>query len=316
MPTALFVPAALGNATARQFAAEVLAGPDQHFSPAEVQAFLARLDATARDLSRLSEADWDSSLASAWLRVLATLKPPQGQGLPAYMQSPPYPAKRIESILGSYTELKHATILYAKQNYAEYGGGGEEGTPPPVPKGFVEPDPAFWAAMVRLVETAATGFAHYKMLPQELEEYGRLDTFRKDMAFYAALTAKELANEPIADADYERLRLSGLSYMSQPFGPVILDPDQCKSGLVADIHTDTVTRQVLYEATAEPSVMQKTMARVTSVPIWARAGLSTKVRTQNAAAVVSAQADTAPPAVVTVRRAAVRLSTPWARSRV
>jgi len=171
------------------------------------------------------------------------------------MQSPPYPAKRIESILGSYTELKHATILYAKQNYAEYGGGGDEGTPPPVPKGFVEPDPAFWAAMVRLVETAATGFAHYKMLPQELEEYGRLDTFRKDMAFYAALTAKELANEPIADADYERLRLSGLSYMSQPFGPVILDPDQCKSGLVADIHTDTVTRQVLYEATAEPSVM-------------------------------------------------------------
>lgn len=255
MPTALFVPAALGNDTAKQFAAEVLAGPGQEFSPAEVEAVLARLDATAKDLARLSQADWDASLASSWLRVLATLKTPRGQGLPAYMQSPTYPAKRVESILGSYTELKHATVLYAKQNYAEYGSGGDEGTPPPVPKGFVEPAPAFWTAMIRLADTAAAGFAHYKLLPQELEEFGRLDTFRKDLAFYAALAAKELANEPIDEKDYERLRITGLSSMAQPFSPVVLDPEQCRSGLTADIHTDAVTGRVLYEATAEPYVM-------------------------------------------------------------
>jgi hypothetical protein len=255
MPTALFVPAALGNATARDCAAAVLAGPGQGFSPAEVAAFLGRLDATAKDLARIPDPGWYASLASAWLRVLSSLNAAHGQGWPAYMQSPPFPAKRLETILGSYTELKHATLLYAKQNYAEAGSGEEEGTPPPVPKGFVEPDPAFWAAMLRLVDTAMAGFSYYKLLPEELEEYGRLASFRKDMAFYAALAAKELANEPISETDYERLRTGGLSYMTRPFAEVVLEPDQCKSGLTADIHTDAVTGQVLYEATAEPYVM-------------------------------------------------------------
>jgi len=255
MPTALFVPAALGNATARADVAAFLAEPGQHFSQAETEAFLGRLDATAKTLAGLTDADWYGSLAPAWLHVLATLKTGHGQGWPAYMQSRPFPAKRLESFLGSYTELKHATLLYAKQNFAEAGAGEEEGTPPPVPKGFVEPDPDFWSAMLRLVDTAIAGFAHYKLLPEELEEYGRLASFRKDVAFYAALAGKELANVPIPAKDYEQLRTGGLSYMTRPFDDRILDPDQCRSALTADIHTDAATGQVLYEATAEPFVM-------------------------------------------------------------
>lgn len=255
MPTALFVPAALGNKPARDFTAVFLAQGGQAFTPEQVAAFLGRLDATAARLAALPEADWNASLASAWLHVLATLKSTYGQGWPAYMQSPPFPAKQIESVLGSYTELKHATILYAKPNYAEFGDGGEEGTPPPVPKGFVEPNPAFWSALLTLVDTAKAGFARYKVLATELEEYGRLEMFRKHVAQFAALADKELTNTPISEADYETLRLSGLSYMGQPFEPVVIEPDQCKSALTADIHTDVPAGQVLYEGTAEPYVM-------------------------------------------------------------
>lgn len=255
MPSALFVPAALGNATARQFAAAFLAGPGQGFSPDEVTAFLGRLDATAKGLAGLPEKSWYDSLASAWLHVLSSLKTSHGPGWPAYMQSPPFPAKRIETILGSYTELKHATVLYAKQNYAEYGDGGEDGTPPPVPKGFVEPAPAFWAAMGRLIDTAKAGFARYKLLPGELEEYGRLGRFSDLLAFYGALAGKEMANQPLSEEEYEQLRTRDLGFMGMPFGPVILTNEQCKSGLTADIHTDTVTGQALYEATGMPYVM-------------------------------------------------------------
>lgn len=255
MPTALFVPAALGNQPARDFAAAFLAQGGQAFTPEQVQAFLGQLDATAAQLAKLPAADWYASLASAWLHVLSTLKSSYGQGWPAYMQSPPFPAKQIESVLGSYTELKHATILYAKPNYAEYGDGGEEGTPPPAPKGFVEPNPEFWKALRTLVDTAKAGFKHYKILDTELEEYGRLSMFRKSVALFASLADKELTNTPIDEADYETLRLSNLSYMAQPFEPVIIDSNQCKSALTADIHTDAVSGQVLYEGTAEPYVM-------------------------------------------------------------
>jgi hypothetical protein len=255
MPSALFVPAALGNATAREFTAAFMAGPGQGFSPAEVTAFLGRLDATAKGLAGLPEKSWYDSLASAWLHVLATLRTTHGQGWPAYMQSPPFPAKRIETILGSYTELKHATLLYAKQNYAECGDGEDEGTPPPVPKGFVEPAPAFWAAMGKLVGTVKAGFARYKLLPEELEEYGRLGRFGDLLAFYGSLAAKEMANQPIDAEAYEKLRTQGLDFMAAPFGQVVLTEDLRRSGLTADIHTDAVTGQVLYEATAVPYVM-------------------------------------------------------------
>ena len=255
MPTALFVPAALGNATARELAAAYLAKPNPGFSPAEVAAFLARLDATAASLAKLSPADWEASLASGWLHVLSTLGAAYGPGWPAYMQAKPFAIKQIETILGSYTELKHATVLYAKQNYAEFGGGGEDGTPPPVPKGFVEPNPAFWNAMIRLCDTAMAGFARHKLLPMELEEGGRLRTFRDDLAFFGALADKELANTPIGEEQYERLRLTNLSYLAAPFGDVILDADQCRSALVTDLHTDAVSGCVLYEGTGEPYVM-------------------------------------------------------------
>jgi hypothetical protein len=254
MPTALFVPAALGNRTARDLSAVFLAG-GQGFSPAEVEAFLGRLDATAGELARMPETDHYASLASGWLHVLSTLGSDYGKGWPGFMQSKPFAVKQIETVLGSYAELKHANLLYAKQNYAEFGGGGDDGTPPPVPKGFVEPNPAFWAALARLVDTAAAGFAHYKLLPVELEESGRLGQFRRDIALFADLADKELRNAPIDEDDYEKLRLANLSYMASPFGDVILEPDQCKSALTADVHTDAVSGAVLYEATAEPYVM-------------------------------------------------------------
>lgn len=255
MPTALFVPAALGNKPARDLVAAFLARPGQAFTPEQVEAFLGRLDATAAQLAEMPETDWYASLASGWLHVLSTLKSAYGQGWPGYMQSPPFPAKQIESVLGSYTELKHATILYAKPNYAEFGSGEEEGTPPPVPKGFVEPNPDFWNALLRLVDTAKAGFAHYKVLLPEVEEEGRLGRFRKQVAFYAALADKELTNTPIGQEDYETLRLANLSEMASPFEPVVIEPDQCQSALTVDVHTDAVTGRVLYEGTAEPYVM-------------------------------------------------------------
>ena len=50
--------------------------------------------------------------------------------------------------LSSWTELKHDTILYAKQVMAEMGGGPEEEPP----KGYVEPNPEAYARLLALVE--------------------------------------------------------------------------------------------------------------------------------------------------------------------
>ena len=50
------------------------------------------------------------------------------QRYPAFMRTQAWARKDIHTALGSWTELKHDTILYAKQVMAEMGGGGPEET--------------------------------------------------------------------------------------------------------------------------------------------------------------------------------------------
>lgn len=251
-PTALFVPAALGDSAAREFAGAFLKKDAPPFSDAEVSGFYGRLDEVAADLKKVTDAQWYSSVGTAWLKLLGTLPQTFGPGYPLYMQGKLFPLKQLQTFLGSYAELKHDTLLYVKQNFAEKGDGGDD-KPPPVPKGFVEPNMAFWQELARLVDYAAAGFAKYGLFQKELEEYGRLSSFKERVNLYTSLAAKELSGAPLTEEEYEKLRHENLSFMAEPLVEgAILDEKEKRSGLIADIHTDAVKGQVLYEATGEP----------------------------------------------------------------
>ncbi len=255
-PSALFVPAALGDKSARGFADQYLKRLSPPFSEVETAQFNGRLDEVAADLKKVKDSEWFSSVGSAWLRLLATMTSTYGPGYPLYMQGPLFPVKQLEGFLGSYTELKHDTLLYAKQNYAEAGNGGDEGKPPPVPKGLVEPNLAFWEALGRLVAYVESGYVRYGLFKNDLEEFGALRNFKGDVEFYASLAAKELEGDPITEAEYEKLRVNTLSYMAEPRDQyVILEEKDLRAGLIADVSTDALKGQILYEATGEPYIM-------------------------------------------------------------
>jgi hypothetical protein len=255
MPSALFVPAALGDMAALDFAAQYLQMLFPPFSPEETAGFNGRLQKVAADLRKIKDAEWFSSVGGAWLKLLGTLTSSYGPGYPRYMQDPLFPIKQLETFLGSYTELKHDTLLYAKQPYAERGGWGEEGTPPPVPKGFVEPNLTFWENLGRLVAYVETGYGKYGLFREDLEEFGHLNRFKEDVTFYASLAAKELKGAPLSDEEYERLRSKPLSYMAEPRGNEVLEEKDKRSGLIADVFTDGTRGQIQYEATGEPYFM-------------------------------------------------------------
>ncbi len=214
-PSALFVPAALGDNVAREFAGAFLKQEAPPFSDAEVAGFYGKLDEVAADLKRVQEVEWYSSVGTAWLKLLGTLPQTFGPGYPRYMQGKLFPVKQLQTFLGSYAELKHDTLLYVKQNFAEKGGGGDENRPP-VPKGFVEPNMAFWQELARLVDYTAAGFKKYGLFKKELEEYGRLNSFKERVNFYTSLAAKELSGTPLSEAEYEKLRSGNLSFLAEP----------------------------------------------------------------------------------------------------
>jgi hypothetical protein len=195
-------------------------------------------------------------VGSAWLKLLGTLTQTFGRGYPLYMQGKLFPVKQVQTFLGSYAELKHDTLLYIKQSFAEAGNGMEEKKPPPVPKGFVEPNIAFWQELQRLVAYTGAGFKKYGILKGELEEYGRLTNFKDQVDFYTSLAVKELNGTPLSEAEYEKLRTHNLSYLAAPFDEgAVLEEKEKRSGLIADIHTDALKGQILYEATGKPYVM-------------------------------------------------------------
>jgi hypothetical protein len=256
MPSALFVPATFGDKTAQGFTDQYLQRLSSPFTPAETASFNGRLAEVSADLKKVKDSEWFNSLGSAWLKVLGTLTSVYGPGYPLYMQDQLFPVKQVESFLGSYTELKHDTLLYAKQSYAEMGGGGEESPPPPVPKGFVEPNLPFWHNLARLVNYVENGFKKYGLFKNDLEKDGSLSSFKEDVAFYAVVAAKELQGTPLTEEEYEKLRTKSLGYMAKPRDPtMVLQEKDKRSGLIADLHTDAKTVQILYEATGEPYVM-------------------------------------------------------------
>jgi hypothetical protein len=84
---------------------------------------------------------WTNNIYSSWLACLRELSAPTTD--PAYpeaMRTRAWAMKTLNAQLASWTELRHDTVLYAKQPYTglilcEY------------PDGYVEPRPAFWRKM-------------------------------------------------------------------------------------------------------------------------------------------------------------------------
>ena len=194
------------------------------------------------EFSNFSTADWNRNLYWSWLYSLQPLLKEYGNGYPTFMQTNAWQDKELSTSLASWTELRHDTILYAKQSYTVLEESAME---PPEEKpfvGYVEPVPDFYARLLALT----------KMTNQGLDEMGVLDPVSKSrlaelesiLSRLQAISEKELENEELTEEDYEFIKNFG----SQLEG-VIADVDEKarKTTVVADVHTDANTEAVLEE---------------------------------------------------------------------
>jgi hypothetical protein len=220
-----------------------------------VKGFASALDKKRADIARVKKDEWFGSMGSAWLYVLGSLTHAYGPGYPSYMRAAAFLDKQIQTFLGSFAALKHDTLLYAKQSYAELGGGPGDQAVPPIVKGFVEPNLDFWNRFNELVDRTEATFAANGLFVDSPAS-ARLAEFKRDARFYAGIAEKELRGEAIADDEYETLRTTTLSFMAQPFGADDQpDEDSGKVALIADVHTDALRGQILYEADGKPYLM-------------------------------------------------------------
>ncbi len=123
-PSALFILCGHGQPMGPRFYTFFLRREIPGISPAQMDLFAVKFQRVSGNLGKVDEAAWFSSIGWVWLKLLDTLKASYSGGYPLYMQSRLFPIKQLQTFLGSYTELKHDTLLYAKQSYAELGDGG------------------------------------------------------------------------------------------------------------------------------------------------------------------------------------------------
>jgi hypothetical protein len=148
---------------------------------------------------------WTSNLYWGWLYTLRTLLDEYGEGYPSFMRNEAWNRKELMTFLSSWAELKHDTILYAKQAYAELGGA-------PMPeerddRGYVEPNPELYARLASLTKLTKDGLKERNILSAHNE--GQLDKLYELCNRLKQISVKELENTERTEDDYEFIRTYG-----------------------------------------------------------------------------------------------------------
>lgn len=196
LPDVLDVPAALGSDTAL--------GILEESGVSDYPGYTENMGKLREALAAENKELWSASLYSNWLNTLRPLLDVKGEGYPMFMQSEEWRKKDLECFAGSYTELKHDTILYTKQVLAEMGDAYDENADD---RGYVEPEPLVYLRFKNLSELTAQGLKSYGMLSEEEEE--NLSRLSEMADRLLEISKKELRDEVLTDDEYEFIRSYG-----------------------------------------------------------------------------------------------------------
>ncbi|EMR74327.1 Protein of unknown function (DUF3160), partial [Thermoplasmatales archaeon SCGC AB-539-N05] len=133
------------------------------------------------------------------------------------------------------------TILYAKQSYTPIKATSVGPTEKPV-VGYVEPVPEFYTRILALTRMTRVGLSDLNVLNET--ETTRLKSLETILQQLINISKEELENKELTDADYKFIRNFGENLDS-----IITEvKDKGKeTTIIADVHTDTNTNQVLEE---------------------------------------------------------------------
>ncbi|MCC7508900.1 MAG: DUF3160 domain-containing protein [Planctomycetes bacterium] len=194
--------------------------------------------------------DWNQNLYYGWLYTLKPLLAAKAtrKGYPTYMQTQAFEDRALTAALASWAQLRHDTILYAKQSYTMMAGGGVPREPRVV--GFVEPLPEFYARMDSLCRMMERGLGALNILSPKAER--RLKRLIQMVERLKRISEEELQNKELSAEDYKYIKdfADSVAWTLKPeYGE--LDSRALRTDIVADVHTDGNSKQVLEVGTGK-----------------------------------------------------------------
>ncbi len=202
----------------------------------------SQYDELKGEFDSLDAAQWNKNLYWSWLFTLKPLLDDHGEGYPTFMQTDAWKDKELVTSLASWAELRHDTILYAKQSYTmDVTSIGPPTEEKPV-VGYVEPVPEFYNRLLALTQMTNKGLSEMDVLDGSAKY--RLDNLEVILGRLVEISSDELENKELSEDDYEFIKNFGDSLNN-----VIADVDNKakKTTIIADVHTDGNTMSVLEE---------------------------------------------------------------------
>ena len=207
---------------------------------------------------RMGEINWKETVANRWIYAMKDVNSENAR-YPKFMQSSQWDKKNLNTALASWAELKHDAILYAKQPMGAECGG--DGIPAPIVKGYVEPNIAYWAKAIELIDETMAVMRRFDLVTEKAST--ATEDLRDKAEFLLSCSKKELAGQKLSDEEYQQIEAIGSAFEYITLN-LIKEPDQSLMGwgdvqgadksiaVVADVYTanagNNPAHSVLYEA--------------------------------------------------------------------
>jgi hypothetical protein len=238
-PRGLDVMAVLGSKRARHWLG--ILGDDRY------EGYDREIGALKQTFGAIDAAGWNRNMYWSWLYALESLLHEYGSGYPTFMQTEAWRDKQLPAALASWSQLRHDTILYAKQSYTMMVGSAP--LPEKMVEGYVEPVPEFYARLLALTRMTRKGLGEFEVLDEGAA--GRLESLEKILARLLDISKQELSGARLTENDYAFIRSFGSRLEAATAGL----SEGTETTLVADVHTDSNSGQVLEEGTGSLHVM-------------------------------------------------------------
>jgi hypothetical protein len=240
MPRGLDIMTILGSARARELLD--IEGDTAY------QYYNRQIENLTANFSSLNVTEWNRNLYWSWLYTLKSLLGVFNDQYPSFMQTTAWQEKELQTTLASWAELRHDTILYAKKSNTPYATSIPPQEKPVV--GYVEPVPEFYTRILALTKMTRTGLADLHVLNET--ENARLKDLESLLNRLVNISSDELERKELTEDDYEFIRNFGENLDSIVTG---VNDQGKETTLIADVHTDTNTQQVLEEGVGYVDLM-------------------------------------------------------------
>jgi len=204
--------------------------------------------------SELSSYDNDTphkNLYNGWLYSLRALLHSSDSSYPTFMLTESWKYKELATALASWTQLRHDTILYAKQSYTIALGFSQQSESTIM--GYVEPIPELYNRILAIVSAVDTFISKISGIPERVKE--GLDMLKGILQTVVTITYKELQNQWLSDEEYCFIRDYGgnIRSLARYYESRAYEPRDTIT--IADVHTDLNSEMVLEEGTGYLKVL-------------------------------------------------------------